>query len=64
MDVPTFSTFLRPILTVTTVWNTGGTGDIHRLGVPFYHNLPKLIHVQDNLKYTPDIKVLYCFLTI
>ena len=27
MDVPTLSTFLRPILNVTTVWNTGGTGD-------------------------------------
>ena len=28
MDAPTLSTFLSPILTVTTVWNTGETGDI------------------------------------
>ena len=29
MDVPTLSTFLRLILTVTSVWNSGETGDIH-----------------------------------
>ena len=29
MYVPTLSMFLRPILTVTAVWNTGETGDIH-----------------------------------
>ena len=29
MDVPTLSTFLIPILTLTTVWNTGETGDIY-----------------------------------
>ena len=29
MDVPTLSFFLRPILNVTSVWNTGETGDIH-----------------------------------
>ena len=29
MDVPTLSLFLRPILTVTSVWNTRETGDIH-----------------------------------
>ena len=29
MDIPTLSMFLRPILTVTTVWNTGETGDIY-----------------------------------
>ena len=29
MDVPTLSTFLRPILTVTTVWNTGKTSEIY-----------------------------------
>ena len=31
MDVPTLSTFLRLILIVTTVWNTGETGDINTL---------------------------------
>ena len=31
MDVPTLSMFLRPILTVTTVLNTGETGDINRM---------------------------------
>ena len=30
MGVPILSTFFRPILTVTTVWNTGETGDINR----------------------------------
>ena len=29
MDVPTLSLFLRPILTVASVWNTGETGDIN-----------------------------------
>ena len=29
MDVPTLSWFLRPIFTVTSVWNPGETGDIH-----------------------------------
>ena len=29
MDVPTLGAFLRPMFTVTTVWNTGGTGDIN-----------------------------------
>ena len=29
MDVPTLSLFLRPILTVTSVWNTGETGDMN-----------------------------------
>ena len=29
MDVPTLNLFLRPILTVTSVWNTGETGDIN-----------------------------------
>ena len=29
MDVPTLRTFLRPMFTVTTVWNTEGTGDIN-----------------------------------
>ena len=28
MDVPTLSSFLRPILTFTSVWNTGETSDI------------------------------------
>ena len=28
MDVSILGTFLSPILTVTTVWNTGETGDI------------------------------------
>ena len=27
MDVPTLNLFLRPIITLTTVWNTGETGD-------------------------------------
>ena len=27
MDVPTLSTFLSPILTIASVWNTGETGD-------------------------------------
>ena len=29
LDVPTLNTFSRPILTVTTVWNTGETGNIY-----------------------------------
>ena len=29
MDALTLGIFLSPILTVTTVWNTGETGDIH-----------------------------------
>ena len=29
MDVPTLNTFLSPMFTVTTVWNTGETGDIY-----------------------------------
>ena len=29
MDIPTMSSFLRPILTVTSVWNTEETGDIN-----------------------------------
>ena len=29
MDVLTLGTFLSTILTVTTVWNTGETGDIY-----------------------------------
>ena len=29
MDALTLGMFLSPILTVTTVWNTGETGDIH-----------------------------------
>ena len=29
MDVIILDAFLRPILTVTTVWNTGETGDIY-----------------------------------
>ena len=29
MDVPIAIEFLRPILTVTTTWNTGETGDIY-----------------------------------
>ena len=29
MDVPILSTFLSPILTVASVWNTGETGDIY-----------------------------------
>ena len=29
MDVPTLSSFLRPTLTVTLVWNTGETGDMY-----------------------------------
>ena len=33
MDVHTLNTFLRPILTVTSVWNTGETGDIHSTGL-------------------------------
>ena len=28
MDVHTLSTFLSPILTVASVWNTGETGDM------------------------------------
>ena len=28
MDALTLGTFLSPILTVTTVWNTGETGDM------------------------------------
>ena len=31
MDVPTLSTFLMPILTVTSVWNTGETGNMFYL---------------------------------
>ena len=31
MDALTLGMFLSPILTVTTVWNTGETGDIHEL---------------------------------
>ena len=31
MDVPTLSLFLRPILTVTSVWNAGETGEIYSL---------------------------------
>ena len=30
MDALTLSTFLSPILTVTTVWNTGETGEIYK----------------------------------
>ena len=29
MDVPILILFLRPILTVTSVWNTGETGDMY-----------------------------------
>ena len=29
MDALTLGTFLSPILTITTVWNTGETGDIN-----------------------------------
>ena len=29
MDVPTLNTFLSPMFTVTTVWNTGEPGDIY-----------------------------------
>ena len=29
MDVPILIEFLKPIFTVTTVWNTGETGDIN-----------------------------------
>ena len=29
MDVHTLSTFLSPILTVASVWNTGETGEIN-----------------------------------
>ena len=30
MDVPTLKLVLKPILTVTSVWNTGETSDINR----------------------------------
>ena len=33
MDVTILSVFLRPILTVASVWNTGQTGDIFYSGV-------------------------------
>ena len=36
MDVPTLSAFLRPILTVTSVFNTGETGDINSLAKDFF----------------------------
>ena len=42
MDVPTLTTFLRPILTVTTVLNTGETGDMNSsatLASPAKNNL-------------------------
>ena len=29
MDALTLGTFLSPIVTVTTVWNTGDTGDMN-----------------------------------
>ena len=29
MDVPTLSSFLRPTLTLTSIWITGETGDIY-----------------------------------
>ena len=31
MDVLTLGTFLSPILTVATEWNTGETGDIYTI---------------------------------
>ena len=40
MDTLTLSTFLIPILTVTTVWNTGETGDIYELGSPLVTVFP------------------------
>ena len=33
MDVPTLDWVLRPILTVTIVWNTGETGDIFTVSI-------------------------------
>ena len=42
MDAFTVSTFLSPILNVTTVWNTGETDDIyaeHEDGIYKYQNI-------------------------
>ena len=37
MDVPTWDRFLRPILTFTSVWNTGEAGDMNtRIRSPVY----------------------------
>ena len=33
MDVPTLKLVLRPMLTVTTVWNTGEIGDMYKFDV-------------------------------
>ena len=38
MDVPTLRLFLRPILTATSVWNTGETGDTNTMLCPIKVN--------------------------
>ena len=49
MDVPTLSAFLRPIITVTSVFNTGETGDINSLAeVSLQLNVQINISLQNN----------------
>ena len=45
LDVPTLKLILRPILTVTSVWNTGENGDID-----FLERIPTKPH-----KWNPGI---------
>ena len=47
MDVPTLNTFLSPMFTFTTVWNTGETGDINKTEKTVFINISKIIYHLD-----------------
>ena len=49
MDALTLGRFLSPILSVTTVWNTGETGDINITSF-IEKGQPERLHFQENTK--------------
>ena len=59
MDVPTLYWVLRPILTVTTVWNTGETGDITDVNTMQFKNVCSAYTFLQNVNPS-----LSCFVTL
>ena len=53
MDVPTLNMLLRPIFTVTAVWNTGETGDINNKPVA---NFTKKKREEISKSFTKNIR--------
>ena len=62
MDVPTLGTFLSPILTVTSLLNTGETSDT---SLKYNNDVPCLVATLEkgsNLRPLPDLQICALFL--